>query len=86
MSKAKSGGGISSNKLVNVGVKSGAATANKMSPGGAAQLGSATIQNPTQLKEGTMKQVELGNAVAPSTTCGPGGSRTVSKPGSQGTH
>jgi hypothetical protein len=86
MSKAKSGGGISSNKLVNPGVKSGSPTANKINPGGAAQLGSSTIQNPTPLVKGTMNQVPLGNAVAPSTVCGPGGSRSVSKPGSQGTH
>lgn len=86
MAKATSGGGITGNKNVSVGVRSGPASTQKISPSGASEIGSAIFQNPSPLVKGTMSQVPLGNAVGPSTVCGPGGSRTVRGPGTQGQH
>jgi hypothetical protein len=43
---AKSGGGITSNKHVEVGIRTGSRTANKVSPGGVSQLGSGIGDKP----------------------------------------
>jgi hypothetical protein len=98
MSKARSGGGITSNKLVRPDVRSGAPSTNKMSPAGAAQLGVALgdkVHNRahtgqgfrTPLQAGVRAQVPLGNAVAGNVGGGgPGTGRTVYGAGSQGQH
>jgi hypothetical protein len=84
MAKARSGGGITSTKNVRPPVKAGPPSANKINPGGAAQLGSAEYQNPTPLKAGTMPKVPLGNAVALNVgKGGPGAGRSVHRAGSQ---
>ena len=89
MSKV-SGGGITSNKLVQVGVSGGSPRANVISPGGADQQGQAMGKRSAvqPLVAGTAAApVALGNAVA--TNVGPGGpgrGRTVKPSGSQGKH
>ena len=45
-SKPVSGGGIRSNKRVEVGIRAGSPSANKVSPGGVSQFGSATGDRP----------------------------------------
>lgn len=85
--KAKSGGGITSNKLVQTSVRAGAPRANVMSPAGVAQQGlkHAFIAEP--LSRATMKSVPLGNQVALNVgKGGPGSGRTVMRSGTQGTH
>jgi hypothetical protein len=96
--KIVSGGGISSNKLVRVGVRTGPANTNKISPRGVSQLGYATgsmMKGPGSfssknsalpINAGVASQVPSGNAVAASTVCGVGGSRTVYKTGTQMLH
>jgi hypothetical protein len=82
MTKAKSGGGITSNKNVRPPIKAGPPRADKIAPGGAAQLGSSVIKNPSPLIKGTMAKPELGNANA-LRGLGVGGGRTVHRAGSQ---
>jgi hypothetical protein len=83
--KAKSGGGITSNKLVNVGVKSGPPRTNIVSPASADQLGQAVAFKRDPLPKGTMAQVPLGNQLATNVGAGgPGKGREVHKCGSQG--
>jgi hypothetical protein len=83
----RSGGGITSNKLVRPPVKTGAPS-NKVNPGGVDQLGQKmavkTAFEPLYVGKGA--QAPLGNAVAASTVCGPGGSRTIMRSGSQAQH
>ena len=84
MSTARSGGGITSNKLVQSPVRGGSPSADKINPGGAGQLGSMVIQNPTPLQAGTMHKVPLGNQVALNVgKGGPGTGRTVYRSGTQ---
>jgi hypothetical protein len=99
--KARSGGGITSNKLVNVGVRTGAAYKNRVSPGGVSEIGSAIgskvkagslgnayggVSAAQRVMDGkVMHPTPLGNSVAVSTQCGPGGSRTVYRAGYQST-
>jgi hypothetical protein len=94
-----SGGGITSNKLVRPGVRSGPPNTNVINPRGVSQFGYAaggrmmgperyTGENTAQpVKQGTMPQVPLGNAVAGNVGGGgPGTGRTVYKSGFQGMH
>jgi hypothetical protein len=85
--KAKSGGGIQSNKLVNVGVKSGPPGTNIVSPASASQLGQAVAFKRDPLPIGTGAQVPLGNELATNVgKGGPGAGRDVHRCGSQGLH
>ena len=93
------GGGILGNKNVNVGVKTGAAYKNRVSSGGVSEIGSAigskvkagSLSNSyggdsaaTPVIQGRVKHpTPLGNQVAASTVCGPGGSRTIYRAGNQ---
>ena len=83
MAKSRSGGGITSNKLVNVGVRTGK-PAKGVSPAGAASIG---IQRITTTRYADMvgnpKSVQLGNANAIAAGQGPGAGRTVLRAGSQ---
>jgi hypothetical protein len=95
--RAKSGGGINSNKRVEVGVRRGTASADKVSPGGVSQLGSATgdrlrapgahTGQPTSVPVfvGTKPQAAiLGNQKASDVgKGGPGSGRTVYRTGYQ---
>jgi hypothetical protein len=96
MAMAKlSGGGITSNKLVREGVRSGPPNTNIISPRGVSQYGYATggmmkgsgsftgRNSALDVNEGTASQPRSGNDVAASTVAGPGGSRTVYRAGSQ---
>jgi hypothetical protein len=87
MSRIKSGGGLTSNKLVNVGVKSGPPRTNIVSPASASQLGQSVPFKRDPLPIGTGAQVPMGNAVALNVgKGGPGAGRTTHPCGSQGTH
>jgi hypothetical protein len=96
MPKAKSGGGITSNKLVNKGLRTGgpAKAVNSAYPG---QLGAHfgdhadrgdTPKTPAvKMDAGAALPSRMGNAVAASTPPGPGGGRTnYGKSGMQGVH
>ena len=100
MSKAKSGGGITSNKLVRPGVRTGQ-PARRDSPKGVSQIGSALGDHSTGdgklLKKavvpiisgamGGMGSMPLGNEVAKNVGGGgPGKGREVMRSGSQGVH
>jgi hypothetical protein len=98
MAQARSGGGIKSSVNRSVGIKSGPANTRIIDPRSVFQLGTSQgdklrpsgghTGQPTTfpLIKGTGSQVPSGNAVAASTVAGPGGSRTIYKPGYQGTH
>jgi len=98
MPKKVSGGGIQSSVVKKVGVRVGPAQTNKISPRGVSQFGYAagsrmsksgsygTESSSLPVKAGTAPQVPMGNAVAASTVCGVGGSRTVHRTGSQDRH
>jgi hypothetical protein len=77
--KARSGGGIQSNKLVQVGVRAGKRTLDAVSPAGVDQLGQATSFKRDPLVKSTPKDfVELGNALVNNVgEGGPGKGRTV---------
>jgi hypothetical protein len=95
-----SGGGINSNKRVEVGVRTGSRTADKISPGGVSQFGSGvgdrprpggghTGQNTAQpVFVGTKPQAAmLGNAKATDVgKGGPGSGRTIYRTGYQCQH
>jgi hypothetical protein len=78
--KSKAGGGANSRQVRKVGIKTGPASTNKMSPCAANQLGNH-LGNPAAvepLKMGTAKQVPLGNAVATNVNGGgPGKGRVL---------
>jgi len=93
------GGGILGNKNVNVGVKTGAAYKNRVSPGGVSEIGSAIgskvkagamgnsyggVSAAQRVMDGKVKHpTKLGNQIAYETTIGVGGSRTIYKAGYQ---
>jgi hypothetical protein len=93
-----SGGGIRSNKLVRPGIKSGRPSTNKINVRGVSQFGyspgsiinksgSYTTDNSAlPVNAGTAAQVPMGNAVAASTVCGVGGSRTIYRAGTEAVH
>jgi hypothetical protein len=81
-------GGIHSNKRVDVPVRTGA-PARGHNAGRVGQYGSSVDPKAVEERFKPMPHggdIPLGNAVAESTVCGPGGSRTVMKSGAQGTH
>jgi hypothetical protein len=83
--KKLSGGGIQSNKLVNVGVKSGPPRTNVVSPASADQVGQTVAFKKDPLPIRTAQQVPMGNAVALNVGAGkPGAGRTIHRCGSQG--
>src|SRR5262245_39669646 len=96
--KKLSGGGIKSRQHVKVGVKAGAGNADVIDPRGVSQYGYATGSKLAKTGSYTLKntavpvfggvraQVPSGNAVAASTVCGVGGSRTIYRSGYQSTH
>jgi hypothetical protein len=78
------GGGPKSNKVINVGVRAGAPSTNKISAAGVGQMGAATHFQKSPIVSGTAKQVPLGNEVAGNVGGGgPGTGRTVYGSGSQ---
>ena len=94
-----SGGGITSNKLVRPGVRTGPASTNKIDPRGVSQYGYATgsrihksgsygTENTAlPVNVGTAPQVPMGNQVALNVKGGgPGAGRTVMRTGSQSRH
>jgi hypothetical protein len=93
-----SGGGLTSNKLVRPGVKSGPANTNVVSPRGASQLGAAqsgkmrqgahtAVNTSLSVFERKAAEQPLGNAVALNVGKGGAGTgRTIYKSGYQGTH
>jgi hypothetical protein len=87
MSKATSGGGITSNKLVRPSVRTGSPS-KASSPAAAAQIGASTFFKKQQVESGRAgSNVRLGNEVALNVgKGGPGTGRTVMRSGSQGTH
>ena len=87
MSKAKSGGGITSNKFVQPSVRTGQPNRGS-SLGAADQLGQAVSFRREQVDTGRAYQGSpLGNAVALNVgKGGPGTGRTVMRSGSQGVH
>ena len=80
MAKIKSGGGLTSNKLVNVGVKAGPARTNIVSPASADQLGQSVAFKRDPLPIGTAAQVPMGNEVALNVKGGGPGQRASDLP------
>jgi hypothetical protein len=87
------GGGIASNKVVQKPVRTGTGSQSAR-PAGVAQIGNAwgnhaTSQGRTNYtgerlhNDRNYQPTKFGNEIAANTTCGPGGSRTVYKTGSQ---
>jgi hypothetical protein len=86
MNKVKSGGGITSNKLVRPSVKTGQ-PAKGTSPAAADYLGQATAFKKESVGVGPGFPSQLGNALALNVGAGgPGTGRTVHHCGSQGQH
>jgi hypothetical protein len=85
MAKARSGGGITGNKNVKIGVKGGSPKTNVVNPAGATQLGAMVVKNPVPLYAGQAKAaVPMGNALATNVgKGGPGTGRTVYPSGTQ---
>lgn len=88
------GGGPGSRSLSNVTTYFGGRPSDRVSPAGVSQVGSSIGNHSTDsgktlrggvepVRVGAMPNHQLGNSVAPSTVCGPGGSRSLSKSGSQ---
>ena len=95
MAKGKAGGGIRSKNVVRKPVRTGQQR-ERVRPSGTAQIGQAqgnhiTKQGSTSyggispFRAGQGFPSEPGNTIAAKTVCGPGGSRTVMKSGSQAT-
>ena len=92
-----SGGGAGSKNVTHPSYKHGKA-ASERRPAGVSQFGQAMgnhatgsnrpISGAVEDIRGARKPIsgDLGNAIAERTVCGPGGSRAVSKTGTQGTH
>ena len=96
MSRAKSGGGLTSNKLVRPSIRGGSPTANRVNVTAVSQLG-AKIGNhsdkgtvkltPQPLVAAKMPAVALGNSLATNVgKGGPGAGRKIFGSGSQGSH
>jgi len=87
MAKIKSGGGITSNKFVQPGIKTGSPNKGS-SPGSADQLGQAVAFKREQVEMGKAYQgSKLGNELALNVGAGgPGKGRETFRCGSQGTH
>jgi hypothetical protein len=94
MSRAKSGGGITSKNLVHKPVRTGAERRH-IQKAGVAQIGQMQGNHTTDMGATRYKgvdlvgpkqpiSVKLGNEVAATTVCGAGGSREVMRSGSQG--
>jgi hypothetical protein len=82
--KARSGGGITSRKLVHPGVRVAPRTTNVVSPSAVADVGAAISYKRQPLVKSTAPDfAPMGNTVAAQTVCGPGGSRTIYKSGFQ---
>lgn len=85
--KAKSGGGIASNKTKKVPLTVGQRRVDAVSPGGVSELGAIVGNNPKSLIDARPQdRTDLGNYLAEQVVCGPGGSRTIYKSGSQDMH
>ena len=86
MAKIKSGGGITSNKFVQPGIRTGSPNRGT-SPGAANQLGVSTAFKKEEIDAGPALPSKLGNEVALNVGAGgPGKGREVFKSGSQGFH
>jgi hypothetical protein len=99
MAKNKPGGGLGSRVVTNRPVKTGM-PARQQRPAGVSQIGSSIGNKSTDSGKMLTRSVEpvragpiagvgsvkLGNEVAASTVCGPGGSRTVYGSGTQSQH
>jgi hypothetical protein len=88
-SSARSGGGITSNKHVSVGVRAGQRTTNKVGEGAAARIGGQHVlmKEHPPLQQPRQAAVPLGNEVALNVNGGgPGKGREVFDCGSQGKH
>jgi hypothetical protein len=88
MAKITSGGGLTSNKFVNVGVRTGQPS-KATSPAAASQIGPSTPFKKERVDSGMGERhsVELGNECALRVGKGsPGADRDVHKSGSQGRH
>ncbi len=76
--KARSGGGLSSNKLVTPGLKVGQRRVDAIERGGVSELGAHVGNNPSPLVESRPKAAtDLGNYRAEHGPAGPGGGRDV---------
>jgi hypothetical protein len=85
--KAKSGGGITSNKLRQVGIKAGPRRTNVISPSAVADVGAAISYKRLPLIKSTAPQVPLGNDLATNVGRGaPGAGRTIYPCGYQDQH
>lgn len=85
MAKA-SGGGISGNKNVNVGVRTGTGSKGS-SPGAADQIGQSVAFKKDKIDGGPgFNPTKYGNEVALNSKSAPGQGRTIHGCGSQGTH
>jgi hypothetical protein len=85
--KAKSGGGITSNKLRQVGIKAGPRRTNVISPSAVADVGAAISYPRLPLIKSTAPQVPLGNDLATNVGRGkPGAGRTIYPCGYQDLH
>jgi hypothetical protein len=86
-SKAKSGGGIDSNKRREVGYRGGKRTLDAVSVQAVSELGARTAYPKGPLVKATPNDfVPLGNTLAASCPQGPGGGRTVYASGYQDQH
>jgi hypothetical protein len=84
--KPRSGGGLTSNKLVRPKYRSGPARTNVVSVQSVAEQG-MSINWPRQpLVKGTAGQVPLGNQTSAEIKCGPGGGRTIYPRGTEDQH
>jgi hypothetical protein len=87
MSKARSGGGIRSNKVARVGVRAGSRTTNVVSPSAVADLGGSLAYKRLPLVKAQAPAVPMGNDLARNVgTGGPGAGRVTHHCGTQGTH
>jgi hypothetical protein len=85
--KARSGGGITSNKLVRPKIRVAPRTTDVVSPSGVADIG-ASISYPRQpvIKGTAQDRAPMGNDLAASCKQGPGGGRDIYKSGFQSLH
>src|SRR5215475_717251 len=89
MAKARSGGGVTMNKNVRVGVRAGPASTNVINPKRTSQIGTAVDPRAVErVRAGTASQVPLGNQLATNVgKGGPGTGRTLyGEAGTQGMH